>query len=55
MCTDFKIIATNHHDGERTDITAWIRAATECQRHIQVFADDGRTALAAFTTNLLMD
>jgi hypothetical protein len=55
MCTDFKIIATNHHDGTRTDFTAWLWAATECQRFIQVFTNDGSSAFTAFETNMLMD
>jgi hypothetical protein len=31
MCTDFKIIAANHHDGEGADFSARLWASGECE------------------------
>lgn len=55
MCTDFEIIASNHDDGARPDITPRLRPTSQRQRHFQIITNDWSSPLTAFTTNLLMD
>lgn len=55
MCTDFEIVAANHHDGARADIAAWLWTAGERHRHFQVVANDWSAALTPITTNMLLD
>lgn len=55
MCTDFEIVAANHHDGARAYLVARLWTAGQRHRHFQVVANDWGAALTPIATNVLLD